>query len=185
MGGFFYGKSFMFKFCSTFRNEQLKLSMPRRLYQRSLLINRHYQCHHPGKGMSCRFSDFIDFDSIQGYIQDYIQGYIQGYIEGSIVAEKDYPVLSRQLRKLTSTKVQNAEGGNSPYKLFDGGGLFLLVNPNGSRYWRLKYLYKGEEKLLALGVYPEVQLRQARGALRKAKSLLKSGIDPSHLKKVY
>ena len=88
------------------------------------------------------------------------------------------------MRKLTSTKVQDAVGKKSPYKLFDGGGLFLLVNPNGSRYWRLKYQYKGKEKLLALGVYPKVQLKQARDALRKAKNLLKSGIDPSQVKKV-
>ncbi len=91
--------------------------------------------------------------------------------------------MSRQLKKLTNSKIQSAEGKKNPYKLFDGGGLYLLVNPNGSRYWRLKYRYKGKEKLLALGVYPKVQLEHARGALSKARSLLKSEIDPSQVKK--
>jgi len=59
---------------------------------------------------------------------------------------------------LTDTAVRNTKPRDKAFKLFDGGGLFLMVNPNGSRYWRLKYRIKGKEKLLALGVYPDVSL---------------------------
>lgn len=57
--------------------------------------------------------------------------------------------------KLNARQVGTAKPEEKPYKLADGGGLYLLVNPNGSRYWRLKYRVAGKEKLLALGVYPK------------------------------
>lgn len=53
--------------------------------------------------------------------------------------------------KLTARQVDTSKPKDKPYKLSDGGGLYLLVNPNGSRYWRLKYRIAGKEKLLALG----------------------------------
>lgn len=56
--------------------------------------------------------------------------------------------------KLTARQVETAKPKEKPYKLADGGGLYLLVNPNGKRYWRLKYRSLGKEKLLAIGVYP-------------------------------
>ena len=56
---------------------------------------------------------------------------------------------------LTNTEAKNAKPDAKPYKLADGGGMFLLIRPNGSKYWRLKYRFGGKEKLLALGVYPE------------------------------
>jgi len=56
---------------------------------------------------------------------------------------------------LTATQVKQSRSKDKAYKLSDGGGLYLLVNPNGSRYWRYKYRYGGKEKVLALGVYPE------------------------------
>lgn len=55
---------------------------------------------------------------------------------------------------LTDTAVKNAKPKAKPYKLTDGDGLYLLIKPNGGRYWRFKYLYVGREKLLALGTYP-------------------------------
>jgi hypothetical protein len=55
---------------------------------------------------------------------------------------------------LSDAKVRNAKAKIRPYKLNDGEGLFLLVTPNGSKYWRLKYFFANKEKLLALGVYP-------------------------------
>ena len=58
--------------------------------------------------------------------------------------------------------LRNAKPLDKAYKLSDEKGLFLLVNPNGSKYWRLKYYFAGKEKLLALGVYPEVRLAEAR-----------------------
>ena len=53
--------------------------------------------------------------------------------------------------------IRNAKPLAKPYKLTDEKGLFLLVNPNGSRYWRFKYYFAGKEKLLAVGVYPDVR----------------------------
>ena len=66
---------------------------------------------------------------------------------------------------LTDTSIRQARPGVSNYKLSDALGLFLLIQANGGRYWRLKYRYAGKEKLLALGVYPEVSLRDARAAV--------------------
>src|SRR5450755_1018096 len=76
--------------------------------------------------------------------------------------------------KLTAVSVKAAAEG----KHFDGGGLFLHVMQNGARYWRLKYRYAGKEKLLALGVYPEVSLAEARRARETARAALREGSDP-------
>lgn len=64
--------------------------------------------------------------------------------------------------KLNARQVETAKPKDKPYKMADGGGLYLLVKTNGSRYWRLKYRIDGKEKLLALGVYPDVSLADAR-----------------------
>lgn len=63
---------------------------------------------------------------------------------------------------LSDTAIRNAKLGTTPYKLYDGEGLFLLLNPSGSRLWRLKYRLNGREKLIGLGRYPEVSLKTAR-----------------------
>ena len=57
---------------------------------------------------------------------------------------------------LTNTACKNAKPRKNPYKMGDSDGLYMLVNPNGSKYWRFKYRFLGREKLLALGVYDEV-----------------------------
>ncbi|MDA8350860.1 MAG: tyrosine-type recombinase/integrase [Pseudomonadota bacterium] len=89
--------------------------------------------------------------------------------------------------KLTDTKIRTAKPRERPYKLFDGGGLYLLVAPqkDGStgRYWRLKYRVRGKEKVLAIGVYPEIGLREAREARDDAKKLLVRGTDPGEKKR--
>jgi len=84
---------------------------------------------------------------------------------------------------LTDPKIRNAKAKEKPYKLTDGKGLFLLVNKKGAKYWRLKYRFLGVEKTLALGVYPEVSLKDARLATDDARKLPVSGIDPSEIKK--
>lgn len=85
---------------------------------------------------------------------------------------------------LKDIAVRNAKPADRPYKMADGGGLYLLVNPNGSKWWRLKYRYAGKEKLLALGVYPEVSLSDARGERDKARHLLRvEHIDPGAVRK--
>jgi len=88
--------------------------------------------------------------------------------------------MSRQtnIGKLPEVSVRNAKGRVKPYKLSDGGGLYLLVNPNSSKYWRLKYKLHGKEKVLALGVYPAVSMSEARVGAVKAKEQLRQGIDP-------
>ena len=85
--------------------------------------------------------------------------------------------------KLTELAVRKAKPSSKPKKLSDGGGLFLLVNPNGSKYWRMKYRFMGKEKLLAFGVWPKVSLTEARKKRNEAKQLIKSGKDPSAAKK--
>lgn len=85
---------------------------------------------------------------------------------------------------LTAKQVEQAKAKDKPYKLADGGGLQLLVNPKGARYWRYKYRYGGKEKLLALGVYPEVSLKAARQGHQKARDQVAQGIDPGAVRKV-
>ena len=85
--------------------------------------------------------------------------------------------------KLTELGLRKAKPSSKPKKLSDGCGLFLLLHPNGSKYWRMKYRFMGKEKLLAIGVWPEVSLIAAREKRNEAKRLLKSGKDPSAAKK--
>ncbi len=80
---------------------------------------------------------------------------------------------------LTDNEVKGAKPREKPYKLAGGGGLYLLVNPNGSRWWRLKYRVGGKEKLLSLGVYPDVSLKLARQRRDEARQQLENGVDPS------
>ena len=80
---------------------------------------------------------------------------------------------------LSDAALRNAKPKDKPYKLADGDGLYLLIKPDGGRYWRLKYRFAGKEKVLALGVYPEVTLAEAREARDEARRLLKRGTDPS------
>jgi integrase len=84
---------------------------------------------------------------------------------------------------LTDTAVRNAKGRERPQKLSDGGGLHLLVNPDGARYWRMAYRYRGRQRTLAFGVYPIVSLADARAARDAAKKLLTRDIDPSEVRK--
>lgn len=81
--------------------------------------------------------------------------------------------------KLKDVAIRTAKRREKPYKLADGGGLFLLVNPNGSKLWRLKYRVAGKEKLLAIGIYPDVPLADAREARDHARRLLAAGSDPA------
>ena len=85
---------------------------------------------------------------------------------------------------LTDVKVRTAKPKEKAYKLSDEKGLFLYLTPNGSKYWRLKYRYLGKEKLLALGVYPDVSLALARERRDDARKLLANKIDPGEYRKV-
>jgi hypothetical protein len=85
---------------------------------------------------------------------------------------------------LTDTAIRNSKPTDRPYKLSDGGGLHLLVTPNGSRLWRLKYRLAGREKLLSVGSYPAVSLKVARETRDRAKELLAAGADPAAAKRI-
>lgn len=83
---------------------------------------------------------------------------------------------------LTELQVKNAKPTAKQYKLSDGGGLFMLVHANGGRYWRLAYRFDGKQKTLALGVYPDVSLADARERREQARKLLANGVDPGAVK---
>lgn len=80
---------------------------------------------------------------------------------------------------LTDLAISKAKPTDKTQKLFDGRGLFLEITPKGSKRWRHKYYFQGKEKLLSLGLYPDVRLSEARETLNEQKKLLAKGIDPS------
>jgi len=84
---------------------------------------------------------------------------------------------------LSDVKVRTAKPEAKAYKLTDGDGMVLLVHPNGSKYWRLRYRFGGKEKMLALGKYPEVSLTDARARRDEARKILANDVDPSENKK--
>lgn len=81
--------------------------------------------------------------------------------------------------RLNDLIVKNKKPTDKPYKVTDDRGLFLLVHPNGSKYWRFKYRFANREKLLSFGVYPEVSLAEARARRDEARKLIMQGTDPS------
>lgn len=85
---------------------------------------------------------------------------------------------------LTDVVVRKAEVRAKPYRISDSRGLYIEIHPNGSKYWRLKYRYYGKEKRLAIGVYPNVSLKQARLATDDAKKQLELDVDPSLAKRI-
>lgn len=84
---------------------------------------------------------------------------------------------------LTDTAIRNAKPKDKPYKVGDSGGLYLLVNPTGSKLWRVKYRMEGVERKLALGAYPEITLAEARAARDAARKQLAHAIDPNTAKR--
>src|ERR1022692_4265427 len=84
---------------------------------------------------------------------------------------------------LTDKTAQNAKGRDAPYKLFDGGGLYLLVRSDGARYWRMDYRFAGKRRTLAFGVYPSVTLAAARENRDAARKQIASSIDPGAKRK--
>lgn len=84
---------------------------------------------------------------------------------------------------LTDLAIRKAKAKDKAYKLFDERGLFLLVNPNGSKWWRIKYRWAKKEKMLSLGTYPEVPLNEARSARDNLRRQIANGIDPSVIRR--
>lgn len=83
---------------------------------------------------------------------------------------------------LTDTAIKKAKPGAKPSKMADGGGLYLLIHPNGGKYWRMDYRFGGKRKTLSIGVYPDVSLVDARNRHGQARKLLANNTDPSSVK---
>lgn len=83
---------------------------------------------------------------------------------------------------LTAIQAKNAKATDKPQKLTDGGGLYLLVQTSGAKYWRMDYRFAGKRKTLAIGIYPEVSLLDARVRRDDARKLLANDTDPSAAK---
>ncbi|WP_145504068.1 tyrosine-type recombinase/integrase [Yersinia vastinensis] len=84
---------------------------------------------------------------------------------------------------LNARQIDTAKPKEKEYKLTDGGGLYLLVKPNGAKYWRFKYRVLGKEKKLSIGVYPDISLADARLKREEARKIVALGGDPSEEKK--
>ena len=92
--------------------------------------------------------------------------------------------MARLVKPLTATQVSNAKPKATMYKMFDGGGLFLQVNPSGSKHWKMKYRKNdGKEGLLTFGSYPAVTLEQARKMRDEARTHKATGADPGEGKR--
>lgn len=85
------------------------------------------------------------------------------------------PLTDKQIRALKPEKTRK--------KYFDGGGLYLEVDPSGSKWWRLKYRFREKDRRISVGVYPEVSLKEARETARLMREDLRAGIDPAEKKK--
>lgn len=79
---------------------------------------------------------------------------------------------------LSDVAIRTAKPREKPYKLADGGGMYLEISPSGGKWWRLKYRFDGKEKRLSLGTYPEVGLKEARVKREDLRRLLAAGVDP-------
>lgn len=84
---------------------------------------------------------------------------------------------------LSDIAIRKAKPANKPLKMTDGGGLYLLLNPTGSRWWRLDYRFAGKRKTLSMGVYPDIGLKDARDRRDAARKLLANGVDPAQNRK--
>ncbi|MFG6077680.1 tyrosine-type recombinase/integrase [Erwinia sp. OPT-41] len=84
---------------------------------------------------------------------------------------------------LTDIKVRSAKPQEKEYTLVDGDGMFLLIHPNGSKYWRFRFRFGGKQHLMAFGVYPETSLADARHKREEARRLVAAGVDPREHKR--
>ena len=91
--------------------------------------------------------------------------------------------MPKRIQPLSDIQVKNVKPASKDSKLFDGGGLFLLVTPSGGKLWQFKYRFEGKEKKLSFGAYPAITLADARQRREDAKKLLANGVDPGEMKK--
>ena len=81
---------------------------------------------------------------------------------------------------LNDRQISNLRPSEKPFKVSDGGGLFIQVTPTGGKLWRMAYRYNGAQKLLSFGTYPATSLALAREKRKAAKKIIAAGVDPSH-----
>ena len=84
---------------------------------------------------------------------------------------------------LSDTKIRNSKPKDKQYRIYDTGGLFLIVAPSGGKWWRFKYRFEGKQKLISMGTYPEITLAKARERRDKARRQVAEGVDPSQVPK--
>lgn len=84
---------------------------------------------------------------------------------------------------LTDVTVRNTKPTDKNQRLNDGGGLYLLIKPNGAKWWRFDYTFNTKRKTLSVGVYPETTLADARRKAKEARNQVSNGIDPSDTRK--
>jgi len=83
---------------------------------------------------------------------------------------------------LTALEVSKSKAADKPQRLADGGNMYLLIQPNGAKYWRMDYRLAGKRKTLAIGVYPDISLSDAREQREQARKLIANGVDPVAVK---
>ena len=109
-------------------------------------------------------------------------GYLASALMG-IPLKNEESLMPRRIAPLSDTKNRSTKPTEKPQKLFDGGGLFILITPTGGKLWRLKYRFGGTEKLLSLGPYPQISLAEARQKRDQASTMIHNGIDPGDTRK--
>jgi len=91
--------------------------------------------------------------------------------------------MPKRIAPLSEIRVRTAKPKDKEYKIFDGGGLFVMITPSGGKLWHFKYRFDKKEKKLTFGPYPEISLFEARQRRDEAKNQLEHGIDPGALRK--
>ena len=91
--------------------------------------------------------------------------------------------MAKRVLQLSDTKLRNARARKTEYKLFDGGGLYLLVTPSGGKHWHFKYRFDEKDKRISFGPYPKVSLAEARIRREEARTHIENGIDPGAVRK--
>lgn len=107
-----------------------------------------------------------------------------GKIRGNKLIMLEIAPMSKTIVPLTDTKINKSKPKEKPYKIFDGGGLYIEIYPTGSKLWRIKYSFLKKEKRISLGKYPLISLAKAREKRDEIKKLLSDNIDPSTYQKV-
>lgn len=92
--------------------------------------------------------------------------------------------MPKRFTPLSEAKVRIAKPQKNNYKLFDGGGLYLLVTPSGGKLWHFKYCFDKKERKLTFGTYPEISLVDTRQKQDEARKQIAHGIDPGIIRKV-